>query len=411
MTRAIVRFAMAKTIAEINEKIRKGKAVVVTAEEVIDIAKEKGASRAATEIDVVTTGTFGPMCGSGAFFNIGHSKPRMKFGGGKVYLNDVPAYTGMAAVDFFLGATALPDDDPRNKFYPGEFNYGGGHVIEELVAGKDIRLTATAFGTDCYPRKKLETLINIMDINEAILFNLRNAYQNYNVAVNLSDKVIYTYMGVLKPNLGNAHYSTAGQLSPLLNDPYYKTIGVGTKIFLGGGIGYVAWHGTQHNPTALRGDNGVPRRGAGTLAVMGDLKQMKPEWLVGTSMLGYGCTLTVGIGVPIPIVSEEILRYTTVSDAGILAPIVDYSEAYSQMKPDILGEVSYGELRSGRIRVQGKDVPTGSLSSYPKAVEIAGILKKRIEKGEFLLTEPVAPLPGVESGITFKPLKERPIGE
>ena len=402
---------MAKTIAEINEKIRKGKAVVVTAEEVIDIAKEKGVSRAAEDIDVVTTGTFGPMCSSGAFFNIGHSKPRIKLGGGKVYLNDVPAYNGMAAVDIFLGATAIPDDDPRNKFYPGEFNYGGGHIIQELVAGKDVRLTATTFGTDCYPRKKLETLINIKDINEAILFNIRNAYQNYNVAVNLSDKVIYTYMGVLKPNLGNAHYSSAGQLSPLFNDPYYKTIGVGTKIFLGGGVGYVAWHGTQHNPAALRGDNGVPRRGAGTLAVIGDLKQMKPEWLVGTSMLGYGSTLTVGIGVPIPILSEEILRYTTVSDAGILAPIVDYSEAYSQMKPDILGEVSYAELKSGRVRIQGKDVPTGSLSSYPKAVEIASVLKSWIEKGEFLLTEFVAPLPGVESGIAFRPLKERPIGE
>ena len=402
---------MAKTIAEINEKIRKGKAVVVTAEEVIDIAKEKGVSRAAEDIDVVTTGTFGPMCSSGAFFNIGHSKPRIKLGGGKVYLNDVPAYNGMAAVDIFLGATAIPDDDPRNKFYPGEFNYGGGHIIEELVAGKDIRLTATTFGTDCYPRKKLETLINIKDINEAILFNIRNAYQNYNVAVNLSDKVIYTYMGVLKPNLGNAHYSSAGQLSPLFNDPYYKTIGVGTKIFLGGGVGYVAWHGTQHNPAALRGDNGVPRRGAGTLAVIGDLKQMKPEWLVGTSMLGYGSTLTVGIGVPIPILSEEILRYTTVSDAGILAPIVDYSEAYSQMKPDILGEVSYAELKSGRVKIQGKDVPTGSLSSYPKAVEIASVLKSWIEKGEFLLTEFVAPLPGAESGIAFKPLRERPIGE
>jgi uncharacterized protein (DUF39 family) len=402
---------MGKTIAEINERIRRGKAVVVTAEEVIDIAKEKGVRKAAEEIDVVTTGTFGPMCSSGAFLNIGHSKPRIKLGGGKVYLNDVPVYTGIAAVDVFIGANALPDDDPRNKFYPGEFNYGGGYVIQELVAGKDIKLTASAYGTDCYPRKKLETLINIKEINEAILFDVRNAYQNYNVAVNLSDKVRYTYMGVLKPNLGNANYCSAGQLSPLLNDPYYRTIGVGTKIFLGGGIGYVAWHGTQHSPTALRGDNGVPRRGAGTLAVIGDLKQMKPEWLVGTSMLGYGCTLTVGVGVPIPILSEEILRYTTVSDADILAPVVDYSEAYPQREPDILGEVSYAELKSGRIKVREKDVPTSSLSSHLKAVEIAGILKKWIETGEFLLTEPVAPLPGVESGMSAKPLKERPIAE
>jgi L-aspartate semialdehyde sulfurtransferase len=400
---------VAKTIAEINEKIRKGKAVVVTAEEVIGLARQRGVSRAAEEIDVVTTGTFGPMCGSGAFLNVGHSRPRIKLGGGRVYLNDVPVYTGIAAVDVFLGATAIPDDDPRNKFYPGEFNYGGGYVIQELVAGKDIALTATAYGTDCYPRKKLETLINIKDINEAILFNIRNAYQNYNVAVNVSDKVRYTYMGVLKPNLGNANYCTAGQLSPLLNDPYYKAIGVGTKIFLGGGIGHVAWHGTQHNPTALRGENGVPRRGAGTLAVIGDLKQMKPEWLVGTSMLGYGCTLTVGIGVPIPILDEEILRYTAVSDADIIAPIVDYSEAYPQREPDILGEVSYAELKSGEIQVKGKSVPTASLSSYPKAVEIAGILKQWIETGEFLLSEPVAPLPGVELGISLKSLKERPI--
>jgi uncharacterized protein (DUF39 family) len=398
-----------KTIAEINEKIRQGKAVVVTAEEIIDLAKDKGVTKAAQEVDVVTTGTFGPMCSSGAYFNIGHSKPRIKLGAGKVYLNDVLAYPGFAAIDIFLGCTALPDDDPRNRIYPGEFNYGGGHVIEELVAGKDVKLTATAYGTDCYPRKRLETWINIKDLNEAVLFNIRNSYQNYNVAVNISDRTIYTYMGVLKSRLGNANYCSAGQLSPLLNDPYYKTIGIGSKIFLGGGIGYVAWQGTQHNPNVLRTEKGVPRRGGGTLAVIGDLKQMSPRWLVGTSMLGYGATLTVGVGVPIPILSEEILRYTTVTDDDILAPVVDYSDAYPNQKPDILGEVSYAQLKSGSIKVQGKKVPTASLSSYSRAVEIASILKEWIISGKFLLTEPVAPLPGVESGVTFKPLKERPL--
>jgi len=402
---------MAKTIEEINEKIKQGKAVVVTAEEIIDIAKEKGIKKAAQEVDVVTTGTFGPMCSSGAYLNIGHSKPRIKLGGGRAYLNDVPAYTGLAAVDIFIGANALPDDDPRNRVHPGEFNYGGGHVIEELVTGKDVRLEATAYGTDCYPRKKLETWINLKDLNEAVLFNIRNAYQNYNVAANTSDRTIYTYMGVLRANLGNINYCSAGQLSPLFNDPYYQTIGIGTKIFLGGGIGFVAWHGTQHNPNVPRTENGVPKRGAGTLSVIGDLKQMKPRWLVGTSMLGYGCTLTVGIGVPIPILSEEILRYTTVTDAEIFSAIVDYSSAYPNLRPDILGEISYAQLKSGKIKLQDKEVPTASLSSYPRAVEIANMLKEWIVSGKFLLTEPVAPLPGVESGITLKPLKERPIEE
>ncbi len=398
-----------RTIKEINEKIKKGQAVIVTAEEIIDLVAKKGSAKAAEEVDVVTTGTFGPMCSSGAYFNIGHSRPRIKLGGGICKLNDVPVYTGFAAMDFYLGATAMPDDDPRNKVFPGEFKYGGGHVIQELVAGKDIRLEASAYGTDCYPRKKLETLINIKDLNEAVLFNIRNCYQNYNVAVNLSDKIIYTYMGVLKPHLGNANYCSAGQLSPLLKDPNYKTIGVGTKIWLGGGIGYVAWHGTQHNPGVKRTDNGIPQAPAGTLAVIGDLKQMKPEWLVGTSMLGYGVTLTVGIGVPIPILDEETVKYAAAKDEEIYAQVVDYSQSYPQMIPGSLAEVSYSQLKSGKIKVQGKEIPTGNLSSYSKAREIAQELKAWIEKRDFMLTEPVAALPGADSGYAFKPLKERAI--
>ena len=400
---------MAKTIAEINDKIKKGQAVVVTAEEVISIAKKKGVAAAAKEIDVVTTGTFGPMCSSSMYMNLGHSSPRIKVGGGRVYLNEVPAYTGVAAVDVILGATAMPDDDPKNRIYPGDFKYGGGHVIEELVSGKDIRLVATAYGTDCYPRKKIETLININTVNEAVLFNMRNAYQNYNVAVNVGNRVIYTYMGVLKPRMGNANYSSAGQLSPLMNDPLYKTIGIGTRIFLGGGVGYVAWQGTQFSPCAPRTDKGVPTRGSGTLAVIGDLKQMSPKWLVGTSFLGYGATLTVGIGVPIPILDEEIFKYTLVTDADILAPVVDYSETYPQRKPDVLAEVTYADLRSGKIKVEGKEIPTASLSSYPRAVEIANLLKQWIKKGDFLLSDPVQALPGLESGIKLKTLEERPL--
>jgi L-aspartate semialdehyde sulfurtransferase len=402
---------MSKTIKEINEKIKKGEAVVVTAAEIIDIVQKEGVKNAAEKVDVVTTGTFGPMCSSGAYFNIGHPSPRIKLGGGKVYINDVPAYPALAAADIFLGANALPDDDPRNRNHPGDFNYGGGHVIEDIVSGKDVRLVASAYGTDCYPRKKLETWINIKDFNQAVLFNVRNSYQNYNVAVNLSNKTIYTYMGVLKPRMGNINYSSAGQLSPLLNDPYYKTVGIGTRIFLGGGIGYVAWHGTQFDPTVPRLPNGTPRCGAGSLCVIGDLKQMNNRYLVGTSMLGYGTSLTVGIGLPIPILDEEILRYTTVTDADIVSQIIDYSSAYPNREPTTVGEVSYAELRSGKITLKGKQVPTSSMSSYPRAVEIAETMKEWIQKGQFMLTEPSAPLPGAVEGTSCKSLNERPITE
>ncbi|MDD4179838.1 MAG: homocysteine biosynthesis protein [Candidatus Margulisbacteria bacterium] len=402
---------MTKTIAEINEKIKKGQAVVVTAEEIIEIVAQKGAAQAAKEVDVVTTGTFGPMCSSGAYFNFGHTKPKIKAGGGHAYLNNVPAYTGWAAVDLYIGAAALPKDDPRNKIHPGEFTYGGSHVIEELVAGKDVRLQIEAYGTDCYPRKHLDSWINIKDLNEAVLFNTRNAYQNYNVAVNLSGKTIYTYLGTLKPNLGNANYCSAGQLSPLLNDPFLKTIGIGTRIWLGGGIGYVAWQGTQFNPKVSRLESGVPKRPAQTLAVIGDLKQMSPKWLKGVSFVGYGTTLTVGIGIPIPILNEEIIKYTAVRDQDILAAIVDYSDAYPQGKPDVLGEVNYAQLKSGEITVNGKKVPTAGISSYKKALVIADDLKQKIKKGDFLLTEKVADLPSAETAPAPKPFNERPVKE
>ncbi len=400
---------MSKTIAEINEKIRSGSAVVVTAEEIIGIVERKGVKEAAAEVDVVTTGTFGPMCSSGAYINVGHSNPKMKLGGGHVTLNGVNVYAGLAAVDLQIGATVAAEDDPLNKVFPGTFAYGGAHVIEDLVAGKDIELEATAYGTDCYPRKSIKTLINIKDLNEAVLFNPRNCYQNYNCAVNLSDKTIYTYMGTLKANVGNANYCSAGQLSPLLNDPFYKTIGLGTRIFLGGGIGYVTWQGTQHNPDVPRRDNGVTKGGAGTLALMGDLKQMKPEFLVGTSFRGYGVTLTVGVGIPIPILNEEICQYTAVTDSDITAPITDYSDAYPNCKPGNLGEVTYTQLRSGKITYEGKEVQTASLSSYSKAVEIAGTLKDWILAGDFELTQPVLDLPTAGEDYKFKPLKERPI--
>lgn len=380
-----------KTYKEINEKIKQGEAVVVTAEEIIEIVESKGKVEAARQVDVVTTGTFAPMCSSGAFLNFGHTSPRMR--ASKVWLNDVSAYGGLAAVDCYIGATQVVDGDPLNSVHPGEFNYGGGHVIEDLVAGNAIRLRLESYGTDCYPSRKHEKNVTLQELRDAILFNPRNAYQNYNCAVNLSDRIIYTYMGVLRPHMANANYSTSGQLSPLFNDPWFKTIGIGTRIFLGGAQGFVAWPGTQHSFDVMRGENGIPREGAGTLAVIGNLKEMSPQWLVGASMLGYGVSLYVGIGIPIPILNEEIAGYTAVSDKDIYAQVIDYGVDYPSGTPKSLCEVSYQELRCGEIRINGKTIPTAPMSSYAKARDIANILKEWIEKGEFLLGESQQQIP------------------
>lgn len=374
-----------KTIKEINERIRKGKAVILNAEEMVETVKRRGKVAAAKEVDVVTTGTFSPMCSSGMLFNFGQEPPMIK--ASHTWLNGVPCYSGLAAVDAFIGATEPHEDDPLNKVYPGRFAYGGGHVIEDLVRGKSVELRVKSYTTDCYPRKELVKEITLSELPQAWLFNPRNAYQNYNCAVNLTSRTIYTYMGPLKPGAKNANFATSGQLSPLFNDPYFTTIGLGTKIFLGGGVGWVIGSGTQHNPKPPRNERGVPMSPSGTLMVKGDLKNMKAKYLRGASMLGYGCSLSVGMGIPIPILNEELAWMTGVSDEEIHMPVKDYGHDYPQGSPKILEQVTLAELKSGEIKVNGKMVPTVPMTSYSISLEIANELKKWIESGEFLLTE------------------------
>jgi len=385
-----------RTIDEINAKIAAGKVVVATAEEVVGLVKDKGVKKAAQEVDVVTTGTFGPMCSSAIYLNLKQSTPKVKCGGGRVYLNGVPAYAGLAAADIILGCNALPDDDPRNAVYPGLFAYGGAHVIAELVAGGKVRLEVKAYGTDCYPRKEHVTEIGLADVNNAVMFNPRNCYQLYNVAVNLSERTIYTYMGVLKPRLGNANYSTTGALSPLLKDPLLRTIGIGTRVYMGGAQGYVAWEGTQHVASPERDANGLPMSPSATLALIGPLADMDPRLVRAASITGYAASLSLGVGIPIPVVDEEVMAKAALSDEDITYPIIEYSEGYPLGRGGSLGRVSMAQLMSGEIDVGGKRVSTGSMASRALGRQVAQELKGLITQGDFLLTRPVAPLPGAE---------------
>jgi uncharacterized protein (DUF39 family) len=299
----------------------------------------------------------------------------------KILLNDVPAHGGIAAVDTYLGATSISNLD---------HHLGGSHVIEDLLRGKEVNLTATSNGSDCYPRTEISTWIDIDSINDAIMYNPRNCYQNYNVAVNTSSSSIKTYMGTLLPNLGNAHFSTSGQLSPLLNDPELKTIGIGTRILLCGAQGYVTWNGTQHHPT-VQDVNGHKMYFGATLSVVGNLKEMTPDFLRAAYLPGYGVSIFIGIGIPIPILNEGILNDVSVRDEEIYTRVVDYSSNKREKKA--LAYVNYGDLRSGNIVIDGKDVRTSSMSSYAKAREICDLLKEKIDKGLFMLQSPIGNLP------------------
>ncbi len=188
-------------------------------------------------------------------------------------------------------------------------------------------------------------------------------------------------------------YCSAGQLSPLLNDPWYRTIGVGTSVWLAGARGLVYAEGTQHAPSAERGENGVPVEGAGTLALTGNMKEMNPKFVRGASLKGYGASLSLGVGIPIPILDLDILKGVCVRDSEIQACIVDYAGDYPNRTGQILGKVSYAQLRTGEVTLRGKTIPVSSMSSYYTAREVATLLKDAITAGDFLLSAPSAPLP------------------
>jgi len=370
---------MAKTIAQINEKIKAGSVVVVSAEAFSKMAKETPISTLSEEVDIVTTATFGPMCSSGAIINFGHWSPGIRME--EISLNGVSAYEGLAAVDTYIGATA------ESKFDP---TYGGANVIEDLIAGKDVRLHARGKGTDCYPTKEIDTWINKDTVNEFYLFNPRNAYQNYAAATNSTSRIKYTYMGSLLPRMGNITYSTSGELSPLLNDPYLRTIGLGTRIFLGGGEGFVVWNGTQFNTRRERNSMGIPKLPGATLAVLGDARQMSTDFIRSAYYEKYGVSMFVGIGIPIPVLDERMAQNLAISNDQIETTILDYGQ---ENHPSV-GAVTYAQLASGSVTLSdGKQVKTAPLSSLAKAREIADILADRIRSRKFFLTEPVAMFP------------------
>lgn len=368
---------MKKSYEEINEKIRNGKAVVLTAEEVSELARTLSPKEIVRRVDVVTTGTFGAMCSSGAFLNFGHAEPPIRME--RIELNGVPVSGGLAAVDTYVGAT---DCNPARP------NYGGAHVIEELVAGHSVELEAWGKGTDDYPRRHIRSRISLADINEAILYNPRNCYQNYNAATNTSDRMLHTYMGTLLPKMRNVSYSTAGELSPLLNDPTCRTIGMGTSIFLCGARGYVSWNGTQFNTSKPVNDYGIPIGGARTIAAIGELREMTTDYLRAAYYEKYGVSLFVGVGIPIPVLDEDLAHDVSIRNEQITTNVLDFGD---DERP--IGQTNYAALRSGSIEVRGQRVHTAPVASLAKAREIAAKLKSWIESGEFLLTEPVRAMP------------------
>jgi len=292
-----------KTIGEINTRIARGDAAVYTAAELKDLARD-GERFSVDDVDVVTTGTFGVMSGTLAILHVPVSDPGSFDHADKAWLNGVPAIPGpcpnerLGSVDLVVYGTSRADR-----------SYGGGHLFRELVEGAPVEVDIESGG------RRFTRTVTLDELGSARLLTTRSAFKNYGGFLNLRPgtvKTIFSVRGLSGPS-GELSVSGCGDINPLQNDPALLTIGVGTRILLNGGIGYILGQGTRSS------------RDKPNLSAFADMRRMNPEMMGGfVSSLGPECTSSVAI--PIPVLDDTILSQLMVTNEDIPLPVSDIGD-------------------------------------------------------------------------------------
>lgn len=366
------------TVNDINKKIETGKVNVLTAFEAKKIISEKGLSFFYETTDVVTCALFEMNVNSYVYLSFGQTDPLIYFS--DVLINNIPACV-VGPTDIILSTTAISKDNPE---------YGGAHVIEDLVKGKPVHIKASGKGYEVFQNKDFESWFNLNDLNQARLFLNQGINQNSIVATNSGEHNIYTQMGLLIAKLENSTFNSSSFLNPLINDPFCRTIGIGSKIWIAGNVGYIIGSGSNHNPKQKRNEKNIPIGPAVTLSTVVEIKNINPVWVRGGYLPSYGPVLYVGIGVPVPVTDIEMAKYLSVNDTDIDTTIVDFSIP-RRTKPTF-GKCKYSELRTSTVIINKKPTLSAPLSSMAGAVEICNSLKEEIISGRFLLSEYVYPI-------------------
>ena len=230
---------MGKTVKEINDKINKGEAVVLTATEFCQRIRD-GEKITINDVDVVTTATRAVMSGIAVIFSIKISE-RGEFRKAKeIYLNGVPGYVGpcpnerLGIVDCFVYGSSVSKNNPRE--------YGGGHLFRDILENRTINCEViTVEG------RKIEKEISKDDFIFGRMISTRNVYRNYMAFTNLKDDSVPTIFHVknFEGPLKEITFSGCGEINPLEKDPEFLTIGIGTRILVNGAVGYIMGLGTR----------------------------------------------------------------------------------------------------------------------------------------------------------------------
>ncbi len=304
-----------KTIADIDEKIRDGSAVVYTAPEFKRLIRE-GEKVTAADVDVVTTGTCGVMSGTAAVLSVPVTGPGEFERAERVWLNGVPCMPGpcpnerSGIVDLIVSGTARAGA-----------GYGGGHLFRDIVEGRGIEVVVEAAD------RSIETEVTIEDIAYARVFTTRTAYKNYTAYVNTQStriKTIFSIEGLQGP-CREASVSGCGEINPLQNDPLGLAVGAGMPVLLNGSVGIVTGEGTRSTPERPN------------LTAIADMAGMEPRYM-GGFRTSAGPECVTSLGVAIPVLDDRQVAALRVLDEEIPLPVADITTR------KILGEATYADV-------------------------------------------------------------------
>lgn len=301
-----------KTISEINERLRSGDAIVMTALEFKNQVRD-GRRFTVNDVDVITTATRAIMSGTTATVVM----PLPEAGRGAVlerlFINGVPCTANMAAdedsdlQDIFISGTA------ESRDHHGR--YGGGHLMRDLVEGKVVEVEArTTDGRDIYAEVTLD------EMPFARIYAMRNVYQNYTAFTNVKNE--RSYLGMPQsifasrpiPRLKALTTSGSGELTPMANDPDGKYVRSGLKVLVNGMNGTLIGWGTRSHA------------GGRNLSLSADMKGMDPQFM-GGARTSHGVEVTNGIAIPFPVVDQSVLdAISTTLDETLEMQIADISD-------------------------------------------------------------------------------------
>ncbi|MHA1300307.1 MAG: methanogenesis marker 16 metalloprotein [Candidatus Helarchaeota archaeon] len=318
-----------RTIQEIKDKIKTGKANVFTAQEIIDMVEE-GREVKFEDVDVVTTATKGLMSGTTAIITVRVSEPGDFRKAKSLTLNGIPCYVGpcpneyLGVVDAIIFGTNHSINDPT---------YGGGHLFRDLIENKTVKVKVNTIED-----KEIETEVKIDDFSYIKMLATRNAFKNYLAFVNPTHESVKTIFAVtdLKGPLFEATFCGCGAINPIQNDPYLDVIGIGTPFLMNGAKGYVIGEGTRSTKEKAN------------LTAIADMKNMKSEY-TGGFLTSAGPEVINTWAVPIPIINEKILETVKKIDKEVQLSIVDV------VGRKTIGETTYGAVWGKNYSIEYKE--------------------------------------------------------